>query len=224
MLLAVVRPDAHQCAHERRHGQVGLAQQQHPDHTAQGEGHRQQHDQRIDPALEINDQEQIDEDDRESDAGEQSVIAAAHGFHLAAPAQRIPALSGGRLASMRRSMSRAAPYRSRPWTSASTSNTGRMFNCDITSGTVPRPSMRCSSAAERCPPRYGQAGGLQISGGAEAVGGLLHHQRIAHAIARIDPEIRWPIGRWSWWSPARSRMPGAVKYPAGRPARGRHRR
>ena len=82
MLLAVVRP-MHQRAHEGRDADVGARQEQYPQHAADGKRHRGQDDQRIDPALKIDDKDQVDQDHSHGHAGKQPIEALAHGFHLA---------------------------------------------------------------------------------------------------------------------------------------------
>ena len=46
--------------------------------------HRHQHDQRIQPALEVDHQQQVHQHHRQRHAGEQAVVALAHGLDLAA--------------------------------------------------------------------------------------------------------------------------------------------
>ncbi len=62
---------------------MGACQEQHPHHAADSKGHRGQDDQRIDPALKIDDEDQVDQDHGDCHAGKQPVEAVAHGFHLA---------------------------------------------------------------------------------------------------------------------------------------------
>ena len=131
--------DAHEGTHQRRHAHGRLRQEQHPKHAAQRKRHRHEHDEGIDPALEIHDEEQIHENDGQGDPGEQARIALAHGIHLSAQGDRERLRRIRPVAASTPSMSRAAEFKSRPCTSACTSNTGRMFNCESTIGTASRP-------------------------------------------------------------------------------------
>ena len=92
------------------------------------------------------------------------------------------------------SMSCAAEYRSRPCTSAWTSNTGRMLSCDTTIGTVLRVrTWPCSSAVglrlrRRFPRSPAWSRGPARSRCCRSA--TCTTSGIAHAVARIDPEVR----------------------------------
>ncbi len=106
MLLAVVRPMHISVPISAGTLRWVLRQEQHPHHAAQSERHRHEHDQRIDPALEIDDQKQIDQHHRERHAARTGPgIALAHGFDLSAERHGDGSRSRG-------SVSRRAPCRS----------------------------------------------------------------------------------------------------------------
>ena len=60
--------DAHDRAHERRDVDRRLGDEQHPDDARQGARQRHEDDERIEPGLEVDDHQQVDEDDGEHHA------------------------------------------------------------------------------------------------------------------------------------------------------------
>ena len=75
---------AHDGAGQRGHGQRGVSDEQHPDDAGQSGRKRHDDDERIEPGLEIDDDQQVDQDDRKAKADEQLLIGAGHGGRLTA--------------------------------------------------------------------------------------------------------------------------------------------
>ena len=62
--------------------------EQHPDDAGQRRRQRRDDDERIDPGLEVHDDQQIDQHDRAEQAEQQAREGAVHGAHLAAQRDR----------------------------------------------------------------------------------------------------------------------------------------
>ena len=65
--------DAHDRAHQRRHAERRVRHEQHPGDAGERAGQRHQDDERVEPRLEVDDHQQVDEQHRE----EQAVAEAA---------------------------------------------------------------------------------------------------------------------------------------------------
>jgi hypothetical protein len=70
----------------------------------------------IEPRLEVHDDQEIDEDDREGEPAEEADVRRAHGLDLPAQVTKLPRGRCGRLASTMRVMSRPTAPRSRSCT------------------------------------------------------------------------------------------------------------
>ncbi len=76
------KPQTHQSPHQGRDAEVGAREKQRPDNSAQGEWQGHNNDQRIDPALKVDDQNEIYKEDRKGHSGEEPGVALEHGLHL----------------------------------------------------------------------------------------------------------------------------------------------
>ena len=79
-------PHAHDRAGESGHGQGRKGQEQHPDDAGERRWKRHDDHERIDPGLEIDDDQQIDQDDRHRQTDKQLPVGIRHGAGL--PANR----------------------------------------------------------------------------------------------------------------------------------------
>src|SRR2546421_10224853 len=61
-------------------------EEQHPNNPAQGKRQGHNDDQRVYPALKVNNQKKVDKHNRESHSKEEAIVALKHGFDL--PAKR----------------------------------------------------------------------------------------------------------------------------------------
>ena len=84
-------PDAHDRAHQGGHAEGRLGQEQDPEDAGQRPGQRGQDDERVQPRLEVHHHEEVDEQDREDQAGRQPEERAVHALHLAADHDRAAA-------------------------------------------------------------------------------------------------------------------------------------
>ena len=84
MLLAVATPMHMIMPGERRNVERGVRDQQHPEDAGQRAGQRRDDDEGIEPGLEIDDDQQIDQDDGDGHARAQAGERGVHGGHLPA--------------------------------------------------------------------------------------------------------------------------------------------
>ena len=78
-------PQAHDRAHQGGDAQGGEREIESPDHARQGAGQRRDDDERVEPALEIDDQQQVDERDRQPQPDAEAGETGVHRIRL--PAQ-----------------------------------------------------------------------------------------------------------------------------------------
>ena len=75
---------AHDGAGQRRHAEAGPGQEEKPDDSRKGRGQRRDDEKWIEPGLEVDHDEQVDQQDGEGQAAQQADIGRAHGLALAA--------------------------------------------------------------------------------------------------------------------------------------------
>ena len=168
---------------------------QHPQHAAQRERHRHQHDEGVEPTLEVDHQKQVDQHHGECHATKQPGVTLAHGVDLAAQLD----LDRGR----------------QDWPLAlqhGIDRLGRRFqiaSLHVGMHIEHRPDVQLRGHHGRAPardaghihqqgriaaPGSGQRHASEILGTVELIGGLLHDQGIAHAAVRVHPEVRVDLG------------------------------
>ena len=76
--------DAHDGAHQRRHAEGGLGDEEHPDDAGERAGQRHEDDEGVEPGLEVDGHQEVDEDDGEDEAEAEAIEGSLHGFDLAA--------------------------------------------------------------------------------------------------------------------------------------------
>ncbi len=183
--------DAHEGAHQGRHAEVRLCQEQHPHDAAEGERHRHQYNEGVDPALEINDQEQVNEDDRQGNAREQAGVAFAHGLDLTAEGHMDGLLGGGlvgrdHFVDVQRSRVQVAALHVGVHVKHRSDVELRGHQGDLLAAEARQVHEQLAPAGwAGC----GDGHRLDVLGRIEAVSGLLDDQGVAHAVARIDPEV-----------------------------------
>jgi hypothetical protein len=70
--------DGHDGAGERRNTDRRLRQEEHPDDAGQGRRQRRDDDESVDPGLEVDDDQQVDQQDSESEAAEEADERGPH--------------------------------------------------------------------------------------------------------------------------------------------------
>ena len=75
---------AHDGAHQRGNAERGVREEEEEHDAGERRGQRGDDDERIEPGLEVDDDQQIDQHDGEDQADEQADVGAAHGLDLAA--------------------------------------------------------------------------------------------------------------------------------------------
>ena len=80
--------ETHDCAHHRRDAQRRAGDVESPNDPCQGTGQRGENDERVKPALKVDDQEQIDQRNRHDQAEGQPQKAGSHSLSLAAQHDR----------------------------------------------------------------------------------------------------------------------------------------
>ena len=76
--------DAHDRPHQGRHADGRLGHVQHPQDAGQRPGQGREDDERVEPALEVDHHQEVDQQHREHQAGRQPGERAVHALHLAA--------------------------------------------------------------------------------------------------------------------------------------------
>ena len=71
----------HYRAGQRRHADRRVRQEQNPDDTGQRRGKRRNDDEGVEPRLEVHDDQQVDEHDRDRQAGQQAEERRPHGLN-----------------------------------------------------------------------------------------------------------------------------------------------
>ena len=75
--------DAHDGAHEGGHADGGVGDPEHPEDAGQCAGKGHENDERVEPGLEVDDHDEIDEDDGEDQAEAQAGEGVVHALDLA---------------------------------------------------------------------------------------------------------------------------------------------
>src|SRR6185437_8017744 len=82
---------AHDGSHQRGDGQRGAREEQEEHNAGDGCGQRRDDDEGVEPRLEVDDYEQVDEHDGEDQAKEQTDVGAVHRLDLAAHVDEVAA-------------------------------------------------------------------------------------------------------------------------------------
>ena len=83
-------PHTHDSAHERGNAERGMADEEEENNPGQSRGQRGNDDERVQPGLKIDHDEQVHQNDREAQAGDQPEIRRAHGLKLPANRDKAP--------------------------------------------------------------------------------------------------------------------------------------